>query len=68
MTLNLHPASGVQPFEEAYPAMARAMGQDPSEQKYLPLRITDRKFVNNYFSLLHRAPTYRHRLRPPALL
>jgi alpha-glucosidase len=28
VTLNLHPASGVQPFEEVYPAMARSMGQD----------------------------------------
>jgi alpha-glucosidase (family GH31 glycosyl hydrolase) len=53
VTLNLHPASGVQPFEEIYPAMARAMGQDPAEQKYVPFRITDRKFVDNYFKLLH---------------
>jgi len=53
VTLNLHPASGVQPFEEAYPEMARAMGQDPAEQKYVPFRITDRKFVDNYFKVLH---------------
>jgi hypothetical protein len=25
-TMNLHPASGIQPWEQAYPAMARAMG------------------------------------------
>ena len=53
VTLNLHPASGVQPFEEAYPAMTRAMGQDPNDQKYVPFQITDRKFVDNYFSILH---------------
>lgn len=53
VTLNLHPASGVQPFEDAYPEMARAMGQDPAEKKYVPFRITDRKFVDNYFKLLH---------------
>ena len=53
ITLNLHPASGVQPFEEAYPAMAAAMGQDPKEQKYTPFRITDRRFVDNYFRILH---------------
>ncbi len=53
VTLNLHPASGVQPFEEAYPAMATAMGQDPKEQKYVPFQITDRKFVDNYFKILH---------------
>jgi alpha-glucosidase (family GH31 glycosyl hydrolase) len=53
VTLNLHPASGVQPFEEAYPAMATAMGQDPKQQKYVPFRITDRRFVDNYFGILH---------------
>lgn len=53
VTLNLHPASGVQPWEEAYPAMARAMGQDPSTGKYVPFKITDRKYVENYFKILH---------------
>jgi alpha-glucosidase (family GH31 glycosyl hydrolase) len=33
--------------------MAKAMGQDPAEQKYVPFKITDRKFVENYFKLLH---------------
>jgi alpha-glucosidase (family GH31 glycosyl hydrolase) len=53
VTLNLHPASGVQPFEEAYPAMARAMGQDPAAQKYVPFDITNKKFARNYFDILH---------------
>ncbi|MBS1815047.1 MAG: DUF5110 domain-containing protein [Acidobacteria bacterium] len=53
ITMNLHPASGVQPFEEAYPAMARAMGQDPAAGKYVPFQVTDRKFVKNYFDILH---------------
>src|SRR5271169_5400081 len=38
-TLNLHPASGIQPWEDAYPAMARAMGIDPATGLY----IADRK-------------------------
>ena len=53
VTLNMHPASGVQPFEEAYPEMAKAMGQDPKEQKYVPFKITDRRYVDNYFKILH---------------
>jgi alpha-glucosidase (family GH31 glycosyl hydrolase) len=53
VTLNLHPASGVQPFEDAYPAMARAMGQDPAAQKYVPFDITNKKFAKNYFEILH---------------
>ena len=52
-SLNLHPASGVQPWEEAYPAMARAMGIDPASKKYVPFDITDKKFATNYFNLLH---------------
>jgi alpha-glucosidase (family GH31 glycosyl hydrolase) len=53
VTLNLHPASGVQPWEDAYPAMARAMGIDPASQKYVPFDITNKKFAINYMNLLH---------------
>jgi alpha-glucosidase (family GH31 glycosyl hydrolase) len=53
VTLNLHPASGVQPWEKAYPAMAKAMGIDPATRKYVPFDITDKKFATNYMDLLH---------------
>ena len=52
-TLNMHPASGVQPHEEQYPEMARAMGIDPATKKYVPFDITDKKFAENYFKILH---------------
>jgi alpha-glucosidase (family GH31 glycosyl hydrolase) len=52
-TLNLHPASGVEPWEDAYPAMAKAMGIDPATKKYVPFDITDKKFATNYMDLLH---------------
>ena len=52
-TLNMHPASGVQPHEEPYPAMARAMGIDPATKKYVPFDITNKKFAENYFTILH---------------
>ncbi|HJT16583.1 MAG TPA: TIM-barrel domain-containing protein [Thermoanaerobaculia bacterium] len=52
-TLNMHPASGVQPFEEQYPEMARAMGIDPATKKYVPFDITNKKFAENYFDILH---------------
>lgn len=51
--LNLHPASGVQPHEEKYPEMARAMGIDPSTGKYVPFDITNKKFAINYLKILH---------------
>ena len=52
-TLNMHPASGVQPWEAAYPAMAKAMGIDPATRKYVPFDITDKKYATNYMNLVH---------------
>ena len=52
-SLNMHPASGVQPWEDAYPAMAKAMGIDPATKKYVPFDITDKKYATNYMDLLH---------------
>jgi alpha-glucosidase len=52
-SLNLHPASGVQPWEAAYPAMAKAMGIDPATKKYIPFDITNKTFAINYINLLH---------------
>ncbi|HEX6880159.1 MAG TPA: TIM-barrel domain-containing protein, partial [Terriglobales bacterium] len=52
-TLNMHPASGVQPFEEPYPAMAKAMGIDPATKKYVKFDIANKKFAENYMNLLH---------------
>jgi alpha-glucosidase (family GH31 glycosyl hydrolase) len=47
-TLNIHPASGIQPWEDSYPAMARSMGIDPASKQYVPFDITDKKFADNY--------------------
>jgi alpha-glucosidase (family GH31 glycosyl hydrolase) len=47
-TLNIHPASGIQPWEDSYPAMANSMGIDPASKQYVPFDITDRKFADNY--------------------
>ena len=49
-TVNIHPASGVQPWEEHYPEMARAMGIDPATKQYIPYEITDKKFATNYMN------------------
>lgn len=52
-TLNMHPASGVQPWEDAYPEMAKRMGIDPATKKYVAFDITDKKFATNYMDVLH---------------
>jgi len=51
-SLNLHPASGIQPWESQYPVMAKAMGIDPKTRQYVPFDITDKKFTTNYFNLV----------------
>jgi alpha-glucosidase len=53
VTLNLHPAEGVQPFEEIYPEFAEAMSVDPESEEPVPFRITDKAFVKHYFEMLH---------------
>ena len=50
--LNLHPADGVYPHEEAYPQMAATMGIDPASQKPVPFDIADPHFMRAYFDIL----------------
>jgi len=50
--LNLHPASGIQPHEEKYPEMARAMGIDPATKKYVPFDIVNRKYAENFMKII----------------
>ena len=45
-TLNLHPAAGIEPWEAAYPAMARAMGVDPATKKYIPFDPVDKRWAD----------------------
>lgn len=51
-TVNLHPAGGVQPWEDAYPEIARSVGIDPATKKYVPFDIADRKFAANYMKYM----------------
>lgn len=52
VTLNLHPASGIEPWEQAYPAMAQAMGIDPATKKYVAFDPTSKRWAENYFNLV----------------
>ena len=51
--LNLHPADGVFPHEEQYPDMARWMGIDPASRKPVRFDVTDPRFMEGYFNILH---------------
>jgi alpha-glucosidase (family GH31 glycosyl hydrolase) len=54
VTLNVHPADGVRQYEDAYVAVARALGHDPEAGAPVAFDVTDRAFVRAYFDLLHR--------------
>ena len=45
VTLNDHPADGIRPCEESYSRMARAMGEDPEQEKSFPFDAADEKFL-----------------------
>ncbi len=53
VTFNLHPSQGVRWFEDQYEEMCQAMGQDPSKKQPVKFDITDKKFTENYFKILH---------------
>lgn len=53
VSLNLHPAHGIQPHEEAYENMALAMEMDPSEKQGIEFDITNQNFLDAYFTHLH---------------
>ena len=52
-TLNLHPADGVAPHEEAYSAFCKAMGQDEQQKLSIDFDAADEQFWDAYFRLLH---------------
>ena len=54
VTFNIHPSMGVRWFENQYEDMCKAMGQYPKEKKPVAFDITDKKFTENYFDILHR--------------
>ena len=53
-TFNIHPSMGVRWFEDQYKDMCDAMGQNPDEKKPVEFDITDKKFTECYFDILHK--------------
>ncbi len=53
VTVNLHPASGVRPFEDMYEEMCKEVGVEPSD-KPVQFDCTDPVFLNAYFKVLHK--------------
>lgn len=53
ITFNIHPSMGVRWFEDRYKEMCEAMGQNPEEKQPVKFDITDKKFTEKYFDILH---------------
>lgn len=53
VALNLHPADGVRAYEDAYPAMAEALGADAEHRQKIEFDAGDPAFMEAYFSYLH---------------
>ena len=49
VTLNLHPADGVNYYEEKYPEVARAMGVDPATQQCIEWLGSDKRLMTTMF-------------------
>ncbi|KAH8690286.1 putative alpha-xylosidase [Talaromyces proteolyticus] len=54
ISLNDHPADGVQSFEDPYEEMAKVLNHDTSHGDPIPFDITNRAFLDAYFDILHR--------------
>ena len=54
ITINLHPAGGVQPHEEQYEAFCKAVGRDPKQQLCIDFDAADATFMKAYYEQLHR--------------
>ena len=53
-TLNLHPADGIKPDEDCYPAMAQWMGIDPATKKTIEWAASDKHFMQGWYEkVLH---------------
>jgi alpha-glucosidase (family GH31 glycosyl hydrolase) len=53
VTLNVHPADGVRPYEDTYADMAGALGRDPEADDPIAFDLTDPDFVRAYFEVVH---------------
>ncbi len=52
--LNLHPVSGIAPFEDCYNRFAKAYNFDTTGQKHIPFKIEEKKWAQIYFNeVLH---------------
>jgi alpha-glucosidase (family GH31 glycosyl hydrolase) len=53
VTLNEHPADGIQPHEEVYAAFMRAMGEDPATRTTIPFDAGSKHYIDAFYEYAH---------------
>jgi alpha-glucosidase (family GH31 glycosyl hydrolase) len=54
VTLNLHPAGGIEPYEERYKEMAEWMGMNPQDKDCIAYSGSDKRFMSGWLNtILH---------------
>lgn len=53
VTMNVHPANGVKPYEIEYEAMGKALGVNVENEEEIVFDVTDEEFLDAYFTYLH---------------
>ncbi len=53
VTLNDHPANGVQPHEEMYAAFMKAMGKPANKGEIIPFDAADRNYLETFYKYTH---------------
>lgn len=53
VTLNVHPADGIRPFEDAYPRVCELLGLNPADEPTIDFDLTDPAFTRAYFEAVH---------------
>jgi alpha-glucosidase (family GH31 glycosyl hydrolase) len=53
VTLNDHPAEGVQPKEAMYADFMKAMGEDPASNKTIPFDAGSKKYLDTFYQYTH---------------
>ncbi len=54
ITMNLHPADGIAPYEEGYSDMARSMGLNPADSVTIPFEASSQRFMDGWMkTILH---------------
>ena len=54
VTVNLHPAQGIRPYENCYDAFCKYLNRDPSKKETIGFSLANKKYTEAYFDIALR--------------